>query len=93
MSDTTPAILQPTAAPTPMPASASAPPPAASAPALPPVSNYAVRHDPLMQHCAAASLAGAIIVASGKPHDTEAALAVFRDVLARLYPSQDAPMR
>lgn len=84
MSDTTPAILQPTVTPTPMPASASALPPAAS-PALPPVSNYAVRRDPLMQHCAAASLAGAIIVASGKPHDTEAALAVFRDVLARLY--------
>ncbi len=41
-----------------------------------------------MQHCAAASLAGGIIAASGTPHDTEAALAVFRDVLAGLYPAQ-----
>lgn len=45
--------------------------------------------DTLMRHCAAASLAGGIIAASGVPHDTEAALAVFRDVLARLYPARE----
>ena len=39
--------------------------------------------DALMQHCVAASLAGGIIAASGTPHDTEAAVPVFRVVLAR----------
>ena len=48
----------------------------------------AYRQDTLLQHCAAASLAGGIIAASGIAHDTDAALAVFRDVLARMYPAQ-----
>ncbi len=48
----------------------------------------AYRPEALMQHCAAASLAGGIIAASGKAYDTEAALAVFRDVLARMYPAK-----
>ena len=45
--------------------------------------------DTLLQHRTAASLAGEIIAASGAPHDTVAALAVFRDVLARMYPARE----
>ncbi len=42
-----------------------------------------------MQHCAAASLAGGIIAASGKAHTVDEAYVVFRAVVAKMYPAKD----
>ena len=53
----------------------------------PPPPSY--RQDTLLQHVAAASLAVGMIAASGKTHDAEAAAAVFRDVLAQMYPARE----
>jgi len=50
----------------------------------PPPPEY--RQGTLLQHTAAASSAGRMIAASGKPHDAEAAVAVFREVLAQMHP-------
>jgi hypothetical protein len=43
-----------------------------------------------LKRSVAASLAGGMIAASGRPHTAEEAIAVFQEVLAKLYPPEPA---